>query len=207
MEASGPRQYLSQAAFARHRGVSRKAVTDWKHKGLLSLNEDGLVDVEATEWNLDQRPAKYRGGVTHRPVRAMLGSERPARGPKPAGKPEREQPKIVIEVGEGGEAEIDLDAADLPLADAIRRKENFLGLQRKQAVEKEDRRLVDRAAAERLFFEVARDLRDAWASWPARVAIVMADELQVDPRALTTILTNHVHQHLAELGEPSATLG
>ncbi|WP_157091502.1 hypothetical protein [Methylobacterium nodulans] len=46
-----------------------------------------------------------------------------------------------------------------------------------------------------------------WLAWPARVAIVMADELKVDPRVLTTILTTHVHQHLAELGEPTATFG
>lgn len=67
---SEPR-FLSQAAFARRRGVSRNAVTDWKQAGYLVMTADGKVDVEASEWSLDQRPANYRGGTTHRPVRAI----------------------------------------------------------------------------------------------------------------------------------------
>lgn len=67
-------------------------------------------------------------------------------------------------------------------------------------------RLVDRAAAEALFFETARDMRDAWLAWPARIAIEMADELKVDARLLTPILGRHVSQHLAEMGEPTADL-
>ncbi|WP_082490368.1 hypothetical protein [Methylobacterium sp. Leaf91] len=65
-------------------------------------------------------------------------------------------------------------------------------------------RLVDREAAEKLFFDTARDFRDAWLAWPARVAVEMADELKIDPRALTTILNAHVKQHLQEIGEPPA---
>ena len=52
---------LTQAEFARHRKVSKKTVTLWKQKGLLVLLDTGLVDVERTEWNLDQRPPTYRG--------------------------------------------------------------------------------------------------------------------------------------------------
>ncbi|ACL61433.1 hypothetical protein [Methylobacterium nodulans] len=197
---------MTQAEFARHRGVSKAVVTKWKAQGLLTLTDDGRVNVEATEWNLDQRPARYRGGVAHRPIRAVPMSERPAptAAPKapPADRPRPAGPDQKDE-GEAG----DPDDPNLPLPLAIRRKENFLGLQRKRAVEKEDGKLVDRAAAEKLFFDTARDLRDAWLAWFARVAITMADELKVDPRALTQILTAHVHQHLAELGEPTADLG
>ncbi|MFE1601596.1 hypothetical protein [Methylobacterium sp. ID0610] len=195
---------MTQAEFARHRGVSKAVVTKWKAQGLLALTDDGRVNVEATEWNLDQRPAKYRGGVTHRPVRTVPGSQRPAREPPPVRAPR--VPQADAEARDE-DPDFDLDNPNLPLNQAIQRKENFLGLQRKQAVEKEEGKLVDRAAAERLFFETARDLRDAWLSWPARIAVTMADELKVDPRALTQVLTAHVHQHLAELGEPAADLG
>lgn len=65
-------------------------------------------------------------------------------------------------------------------------------------------KLVDRALAEKLFFDTARENRDAWQSWPGRIAITMADELNVDARALTTILTTYVRQHLVEMGEPEA---
>lgn len=71
-------------------------------------------------------------------------------------------------------------------------------------------KLVDRAAAEKLFFDTARQDRDAWQSWPAQVAILMADEIKVDPqtskvdpRSLTAVLTAYVRQHLAEMGEPA----
>lgn len=200
-----PAKAVTQAEFARMRGVSKKTVTVWKAAGLLTLTAAGLVDVEATEWNLDQRPQTYRGGTAHRPIKAT-----PKDQPDP-----RERPERKPESPGGGEApplrpaelddevpSYDLDAQDLPLNEAVRRKENFLGLFRRQEVLKNDKRLVDRAAAEKLFFDTAREMRDAWMTWPARVAIEMADELHVDARLLTPILTAHVRKHIAELGEP-----
>ncbi|SFM76138.1 hypothetical protein [Methylobacterium pseudosasicola] len=196
---------LTQAEFARHRGVSKAVVTKWKGQGLLVMTAAGLVDVEATEWNLDQRPANYRGGTTHRPVRSVQRDEpdpreRPERKPEPTAKPASPEPRPADMDGEVDA--YDPDAQDLPLNEAVRRKENYLGLFRRQEVLKNDKRLVDRGAAEKLFFDTARELRDAWMTWPARVAIEMADELNVDARTLTTILTAHVRKHIAELGEP-----
>ena len=197
-------KFLSQAAFAKRRGVSKKTVTVWKQKGFVKLTDDGTVDVEASEWELDQRPATYRGGVTHRPVRDAQVTRQP---PKPKGRP---APAVQSSDDDEDEDEdgvpYDPDSSELPLPEAVRRKENWLGLQRKQAVEKESSLLVDRAAAEALFFATSRNLRDAWLSWPARIAVEMADELGIDARALTTVLTAHVQLHLAELGEPQADL-
>ena len=186
------------------RSVSKKTVTVWKNSGLLMMTPAGLVDVDASEWNLDQRPATYRGGTAHRPVRVV-----PKEEPDPRERPERKvevpsAPAPIIRPADlDAESDAyDPDAQDLPLNEAVRRKENFLGLFRRQEVLKNDRRLVDRAAAEALFFDTARELRDAWLAWPARVAIEMADELKIDARTLTTILTAHVRKHIAELGEP-----
>lgn len=207
-EPSGASTFLSQADFARRRGVSRKAVTAWKQKGLLVVAETGLVDVVRSEWNLDQRPPTYRGGVTHRPVRAVSGNNRSGNAapaskasPKPEARPAPPSPADAE-----WSDDFDPDAPDLPLSEAIRRKENHLGLLRKQEFEQKGHNLVDRSAAERLFFESARDLRDAWLSWPARVSVIMASELKVDARTLTTALTAHVQQHLSELGDPTADL-
>ena len=101
---SEPR-FLSQAAFARRRGVSRNAVTDWKWAGHLVMTADGKVDVEASEWNLDQRPANYRGGTTHRPVRTAPKSSgptgrlaRPGTAPRPAPPPAEEWSNEVVEI-------------------------------------------------------------------------------------------------------------
>ncbi|CAO4164958.1 hypothetical protein [Methylorubrum extorquens] len=206
-ETSGAK-FLSQAEFARHRGVSCKAVTTWKQKGLLVLDGTGRVDVERTEWNLDQRPATYRGGVTHRPVRAKDGNNasHAEAAPKPAPKPAPEpQPRPAPLDSDGGQEDaFDPDDPNLPTAISVRRKENWLGLHRKQIVERDGSKLVDRPAAESAFFEEGRALRDAWLAWPARVAIEMADELKIEPRQLTPVLTAYVKKHLTELGESSA---
>ncbi|MCK1402855.1 hypothetical protein IVB45_23445 [Bradyrhizobium sp. 4] len=65
-------------------------------------------------------------------------------------------------------------------------------------------RLVDRAAANKSFFDQARELRDAWLAWPVRVVTLMASDLEVDDRKLVEVLTKYVRQHLDELGEPAA---
>ena len=61
--------------------------------------------------------------------------------------------------------------------------------------------LVDRAKAVAQVFKLARDERDAWVNWPARVAAIVAAELEVDTHKLHTALERHVRDHLAELAE------
>lgn len=200
---------MSQAEFARHRGVSKAIVTKWKGQGLLSLADDGKIDVEATEWNLDQRPANYRGGTTHRPVRAIPRDETPAGKPaRPAAAPRPIEPAPPPErqddgsQGDGG-AEFDPEDPNLPLAQAAQRKENHLGLLRRLEYLTKQGILVERSAAEAAFFEEGRAFRDALIAWPARVSIEMADELKIDARELTQVLATYVNQLLTELGEPS----
>ncbi|MHC2090034.1 hypothetical protein [Methylobacterium sp. CM6244] len=213
-DASGPK-FLSQADFARRRGVTRKAVTGWKQKGLLVVSDVGLIDVEASEWNLDQRPATYRGGVTHRPIRAAPGNTSNTRPGTPRKNSPSRPPRVAADIPppapavsdvEDGPLDFDPDDPNLDLQEAVRRKENFLGLQRKQDYEVKQSSLVNREAAERFVFEIARDQRDAWEAWPSRIATIMADELGIDARTLTTVLTAHVKQHLEQLGEPETTL-
>jgi hypothetical protein len=204
---------MSQAEFARHRGVSKAIVTKWKGQGLLSLTGDGRIEVEATEWNLDQRPATNRGGTTHRPIRTVPKEEpdpreRPVESkralPPPPPAPRSEPPPRPAEPGtapEGG-PEFDPENPNLPLIQAAQRKENHLGLLRRQEYLVKQGKLVDRDAAEAAFFDEARAIRDAWLAWPARVSIEMAAELKVDARTLTQVLATYVQQHLAELGEP-----
>lgn len=59
--------FVSQAAFARHRGVSRKTATSWKQRGLLVIRpSDGLIDRAAS----DRRLADHGltgAGVTQAP--------------------------------------------------------------------------------------------------------------------------------------------
>jgi hypothetical protein len=66
--------------------------------------------------------------------------------------------------------------------------------------------LVDRARAVSLVFRLARDERDAWSGWPARIAAVLAAELGVDTHHLQTALDRHVREHLNQLAEPRLEL-
>jgi hypothetical protein len=66
--------------------------------------------------------------------------------------------------------------------------------------------LVDRARAVSLVFRLARDERDAWSGWPARIAAVVAAELGCDIHHLQTALDRHVREHLDQLAEPRLEL-
>jgi hypothetical protein len=48
--------------------------------------------------------------------------------------------------------------------------------------------LVDRAKAVAQVFRLARDERDAWINWPARVAAMIAAEVEVDPHQVHTVV-------------------
>ena len=61
--------------------------------------------------------------------------------------------------------------------------------------------LVDRAKAVAQVFRLAREERDAWVNWPARVAAMIAAELEVDPHQLHTVLERQVREYLNELAD------
>ena len=78
--------------------------------------------------------------------------------------------------------------------------------------------LVDRDRAVALVFRLARQERDAWVTWPARVAALMAADLAaaasgeagaevtIGSGAMQKILEDHVRAHLGELAEPKIEL-
>lgn len=174
MAEKGAPQFLSQAEFARRRNVSRKAVTTWKTKGLLVLSEDGRVDVEATEWKLDERPPTYRGGVTHRPVRTPVGNSPGARrgAAKPPPRPGNKPPPRPSD-GAPDPAAFDLDDPNLPTAEAVRRKENFLGLQRKHEFEVAQKEWVRVEEAGRQVEQAFAVVRDRVLAMPGKLAAAL----------------------------------
>ena len=78
--------------------------------------------------------------------------------------------------------------------------------------------LVDRARAETLVFRLARQERDAWVTWPARVAAIMAAELSAEMEKTTgeaisigtgvlqRVLEAHVRDQLTALAELKVSL-
>lgn len=111
------KETVSQAEFARRKGVSKASVTAWKSKGLLSMTPDGLVKVEESEWLLADRPATYRGGTTKGGAAAQ---PKPEAKPRPGETPEQAAERIVVREG----------AAPYDHAEAVRIKENYLALLR-----------------------------------------------------------------------------
>jgi hypothetical protein len=61
--------------------------------------------------------------------------------------------------------------------------------------------LIERARALSLVFRLAREERDAWVTWPARTAALMAAELGVDPARMQKVLETHVRAQLDDLAE------
>ncbi len=72
---------------------------------------------------------------------------------------------------------------------------------RRMELQQKEGELVDRARATALVFRLARQERDVWLGWPARVAAMMAAELGLNAHALQTALESHVREHLASLAE------
>src|SRR5690606_31853881 len=73
--------------------------------------------------------------------------------------------------------------------------------ERRLRLQKMKGELIDRARATALVFRLAREERDAWVTWPARVAALMAAELGVEAHPMQKLLECHVRSHLAELAE------
>ena len=75
--------------------------------------------------------------------------------------------------------------------------------------------LVDRARAETLMFRLAREERDAWVTWPARAAALMAAELTaalgdgtcVEAALMQKVLEAHVRAQIDSLAEVRTGLG
>ena len=87
------------------------------------------------------------------------------------------------------------------------------------AVQKKKGTLVDRARAETLVFRLARQERDVWVTWPARVAALMAAQLSaemekasgvpvtIETAILQRVMETHVREQLDALADLRVSLG
>jgi len=91
--------------------------------------------------------------------------------------------------------------------------------ERQLAIQKKKGALVDRARAETLVFRLARQERDVWVTWPARVAAVMAAQVAAEVETATgasvaiqtaiiqRVLESHVREQLDALADLRVSLG
>ena len=173
---------LSIRAYARQRGVSHVAVLKAVKQGRIVLEADGTVDAAKTDasWERSSDPARRKLVADKlRPVpEAAVGSVRETlkeQGLPASGNLTFVQARTAHEIAKAHLARLRLQE---------RRGE-----------------LVDRASAAALVFRLAREERDAWINWPARVAALMAAELGIEAHPMQKVLEAHVRAQLAELAE------
>lgn len=174
-----PKQFsetVTKAEFARRVGLTRGRISQLISQGLPQL-ADGRIEVGAAlrwmEEHLD--PARRLNTCLNTRLNTGCDSD-----------------------GEGkGEA-----AAEGGSLSEARRQHEWMKVRRAALrYEQERGALVDRARACDLVFRLARQERDAWLGWPARVAAIIAAELGVEAHAVQTALDKHVRAHLSELSE------
>jgi hypothetical protein len=185
---------LSQADYARYHGVSRKTVTQWKHEGILVM-VGKKVDRDAT----DQALAEVgRQAVTMKTKGNNQGNEQSNNSkqlkpvPKTAVESVRETLKEdghTVPSSPAGMTFVQARTAAMVLrAQTARVKLQQLKVE-----------LIDRTKALAHVYQMARQIRDSWQNWPARVSSRMAAELDVDPHVMHTTLEVYVREHLEEL--------
>lgn len=107
MTAPAP-AFLMRSKYAAHRGVSPSLVTKWGQQGMLVLNDDGLVDVVATDAKLDAQLDRSRGGRGGRPDRGRGTPAQDSREPSD-GEPESfASARAKREAAQAGLAQLEL---------------------------------------------------------------------------------------------------
>ena len=176
---------LSERQYAAHAGISRGAVQKARSSGRLVVHPDGSIDADASDVRRAQAtdPAKQRG--RHATAARRVGWE--AAGAT--------QPELALPTPGAGA---------ITYLQARTAHEVLKAQERRMRMQKQRGELVDRARAVDLVFRLARQERDAWLGWPARIAAQMAADLGVSPHAMQTLLESHVRQHLEELADIQA---
>lgn len=169
---------MTQSQFAKHRGVGKSAVSNWKTQGLLVFADEGAgprVHVERTEAKLNARLDPMRG----RPTTAMNAAE-------PA-----EQP-VVADAGQesGGFAAVRVQVA----------AEDLIAKRLKNARDASE--LVPRLAAERQCAELGRAVRERVQAWLRGAADRLAVER--DPRVVVSFASEELDQLFADLADQVA---
>jgi hypothetical protein len=195
---------MSERQYATRVGLSRGAIQKAKATGRLVLHEDGSIDAEASDRLRAETtdPSKTRKAPNEQRLKPV-----PEAAVSAVGDTLREQGLAAPATG-GGTTFLQAKTAH----EVLKAQERRIRLQKLKG------ELVDRARAETLVFRLAREERDAWVNWPARVAALMAAELAassseagghevtIETAAMQKVLEAHVRAHLEELAQTRIAL-
>jgi hypothetical protein len=171
---------LSIRAYARHRGVTDTAVHKAIRAGRITPEADGSIDAAKADSEWVRNSAPLRTGTQARAPRVAV-------------------PESADTGRDAGAAALPAGGASLLQArtvnEVVKAQTNKVRLARLKG------ELVERSQVVAHVFKLARDERDAWLNWPARVSAQMAATLEVHPHAMHLALEAAVRDHLRELGE------
>lgn len=182
---------LSVREYARRRGVSHTAVRKAVLAGRIPQEPDGTIDPVKADaaWDAQTDPAKRPAGKAS-PVIATAAPPREAAMAAP------------VPAATGGGSSFDGGkATGANFAQARTMHEVAKAQRARIQVQRLKDEVIDRANALALVFKLARQERDAWVTWPARVAGQMAAEAGIDPHTMQVLLETHVRAHLNELAD------
>ena len=189
---------MSERQYATHVGLSRGAIQKAKDTGRLVQHADGSIDAAASDARRAAMtdPAKQRGE----------GRNAPAPKLKPV--PDTALSAVGDTLRENGLA-APITGGGTTFLQAKTANEVLKAQERKLKLAKLKGELIDRDRAVGLVFRLAREERDAWVTWPARAAALMASELGVmiadhgslEPVMMQKVLEAHVRAQLESLAE------
>lgn len=189
-------------AYARHRGVSQKAVQQAMETGRISFDVDQsgakLIDPERAdhEWDLNTDIAK-------KPVRTRAAGEPPPIAPEDLTHEDLEsfaaEDRPDVEEPEEGDPELQENPLSVLRKFNLSRatKEFYLAKMARLNFERESGKLVEIEAVKRNFFNLARRTREAILNIPNRHAAELASE--TDSTRLHILLTRILTEALEEL--------
>jgi len=199
-------QGMSERQYAAHVGLSRGAIQKAKDAGRLVLFADGSIDAAASDerWSAMTDPAKSRTPPSAPKPTAPKLKPVPEAAVASVGETLREE-GLPAPVAGGGTTFLQAKTAN----EVLKAQERRIRLQKLKG------ELVDKARAETLMFRLAREERDAWVTWPARVAALMASELAaaldeevtVEAALMQKVLEAHVRAQLDSLADIRTGLG
>lgn len=193
-------QGMSERQYAAHVCLSRGAIQKAKESGRLVQHADGSIDAIAS----DARRAAMTDPAKQRGAKAAAAPATPKLKPVPdtalsaVGETLRDE-GLPAPVSGGGTTFLQARTAN----EVLKAQERKLKLAQLKG------ELIDRNRAVGLVFRLAREERDAWVTWPARAAALMASELGVmiadhgalEPAMMQKVLEAHVRAQLESLAE------
>jgi hypothetical protein len=191
---------MSERQYAAHVGLSRGAIQKAKETGRLVQYADGSIDAIAS----DARRAAMTDPAKQRGAKAAAALATPKLKPVPdtalsaVGETLRDE-GLPAPVSGGGTTFLQARTAN----EVLKAQERKLKLAQLKG------ELIDRNRAVGLVFRLAREERDAWVTWTARAAALMASELGVmiadhgalGPAMMQKVLEAHVRAQLESLAE------